>query len=123
MTEINKIKSLILKSTIFPNPTRFNIITTLILMGSTKFSTLHEILGLTRGNLGYHLQKLQDLGWVSKLPKNSHQQYTLTPIAIVELSTALKKFSLVNHNIESVLQKSKFKKNFKNMKNRSKSDQ
>lgn len=107
-----KIKSLLLESKIFPNPNRFNIIAILILMGPINFNTLHEISNLTRGNLGYYLAQLQDLGWVKKQTKKNHQQYTVTSNALFELMTSLKEFSLLKQFLLSALQKSDFNEIF-----------
>lgn len=43
---------------------RLGIVTVLVTRPEATFSDLKEILGLTQGNLGIHLQKLEEAGYV-----------------------------------------------------------
>lgn len=43
---------------------RLGVITVLLERGETTFSDLKALLGLTQGNLGVHLRKLEDGGYV-----------------------------------------------------------
>jgi len=43
---------------------RLGIVTVLLERGDTVFSDLKALLGLTQGNLGIHLRKLEDGGYV-----------------------------------------------------------
>ena len=44
---------------------RLGIVTVLITRKDATFSDLKSLLGLTQGNLGLHLQKLEDAGYVA----------------------------------------------------------
>ncbi len=44
---------------------RLGIVTVLVTRPEATFSDLKEILGLTQGNLGIHLQKLEEAGYVA----------------------------------------------------------
>lgn len=44
---------------------RLGIVTVLMTRPEVAFSDLKELLGLTQGNLGVHLRKLEDEGYVS----------------------------------------------------------
>lgn len=44
---------------------RLGIITVLVTRTEATFSDLKEILGLTQGNLGIHLEKLEEAGYVA----------------------------------------------------------
>ena len=44
---------------------RLGIVTVLLERGASTFSDLKAILGLTQGNLGVHLRKLEDGGYVA----------------------------------------------------------
>ncbi len=43
---------------------RLGIVTVLLARGSAAFSDLKEVLALTQGNLGIHLQKLEEAGYL-----------------------------------------------------------
>ncbi len=44
---------------------RLGIVTVLVTRAGATFSDLKELLGLTPGNLGIHLQKLEEAGYVA----------------------------------------------------------
>lgn len=44
---------------------RLGIVTVLLARGETSFTDLCDVLSLTRGNLGIHLQKLEEAGYVA----------------------------------------------------------
>jgi DNA-binding MarR family transcriptional regulator len=44
---------------------RLGVVTVLLARGETSFSDLADLLSLTRGNLGIHLQKLEEAGYVA----------------------------------------------------------
>ena len=44
---------------------RLGIVTVLVTRTEATFSDLKEILGLTQGNLGIHLEKLEEAGYVA----------------------------------------------------------
>jgi DNA-binding MarR family transcriptional regulator len=46
------------------SPVRLGIVTVLLERGDTAFSDLKTVLRLTQGNLGVHLRKLEDAGYV-----------------------------------------------------------
>jgi len=48
------------------HPSRLAIMLILVMRGRTTFSELQQILGLTPGNLGSHLEKLEREGYVEK---------------------------------------------------------
>ena len=49
------------------SPVRLTIMLTLVLKGHSTFSDLQSLLGLTPGNLGSHLEKLEREGYVERL--------------------------------------------------------
>lgn len=68
-------------------PARTQLVAYLNSRGGTGFSELKRVLAITDGNLGAHLAKLQEAGYVSQrdLPRNNSQTgrtqtvYQLTP--------------------------------------------
>lgn len=44
---------------------RLGVVTLLLARGDVSFTDLKDLLGLTQGNLGLHLQKLEEAGYVA----------------------------------------------------------
>lgn len=53
-----------LRDAVLLSPVRLGVVTALLARDGATFSELREILGVTRGNLGIHLQKLEEAGYV-----------------------------------------------------------
>lgn len=53
---------------------RLGIVTTLISRRDATFSDLKALLGMTQGNLGIHLQKLEEAGYVSVKKEFVHRK-------------------------------------------------
>ncbi|MCG3135199.1 MAG: hypothetical protein HMLKMBBP_02705 [Planctomycetes bacterium] len=47
------------------SPVRLGVVTALLARGEATFSELRELLSVTQGNLGIHLRKLEEAGYVA----------------------------------------------------------
>lgn len=57
-------------------PARTQLVAYLNARGESSFSELKRVLAATDGNLGAHLSKLQDAGYISQSDLHSHQTRT-----------------------------------------------
>jgi DNA-binding MarR family transcriptional regulator len=78
-------------------PARTQLVAYLSARGETTFSELKRVLGVTDGNLGAHLSKLVEAGYVATSEmehgRRSQTAYTLTPAGRIALNEYVARLS------------------------------